>query len=311
MKEYFKRFKVLLILTGVTIIVFLVFLFTIGGKKEGGGYTRGNYDCPTERVYDFAGLLSDDEEDGLRYLIAQKEDQIGCDIIIVTLNQPLRDYALEYLDLLKRNNGGSYNLTEDKYVQVFADNFFDNLYDEYYGGSAYGYNYPNGDGVILVDNWDRSDSVYNYAYNWIGTSGRCQSRFSRSDIQDVIDDINDIVNDDPYGAYVRYINDVSDHMLGRNDFNKYGAGMIVFCILGAIVVALIYLAKNIAANKGKKTTNRMTYVPSGKPQINVANDILINVHVSHHKISSSSGGGGGGSHFSAGGHSHGGGGGHH
>lgn len=313
MKSYLNRFKVLLIITGAVLVLFLVLLFTVGLNKNTVTYVRGNYDEPTERVYDFAGLLTDDQEQSLRDMIAEKEDLIGCDIVIVTLNQPLSSYAREFQSDLERNNGGYYNMTEDKYVQVFADNFYDNYShgDPFYPEKAYGYNEPWGDGVILVDNWDRSDSVYNYAYNWIGTSGRCESRMSSGDIDNVLSDINDIVNEDPYGAYVRFVNDIVNIMQGNNTFAQNSVGYTIFVVIIAIVIAIIYLTKNLAANKGKVTTNKRTYVPSGKANILKQSDILLNVNVTHHTISSSSGSGGGGHHMSSGGHSHGGGGGHH
>ena len=93
MKKYIKHFSVLLILFAIVLVLFIVALVKKGPSNETQGtYERTNTDCLTdERVFDYADVLSDDEENSLRDLIAEKEDVIGCDIVLVTISDP--DYA--------------------------------------------------------------------------------------------------------------------------------------------------------------------------------------------------------------------------
>lgn len=294
MKKYIKSMRVPLIAIAVLLVLYLI----VWGMDRAASrdYERGNNAEPGQRVYDYADLLSPSEEEKLEKLIAKREDQIGCDIVLVTLNEPLREYAESYADRIGY-------VSEEEYVMVYADNF----YDEH----AFGYNKPYGDGCVFVDNWDRSDSSYGYAYNWLSTSGRVEDAFSNGMIQKVIDDVNECVNEDPYKAYVSYVNNIYRYMSGHG----MAGGRIPFfaVIVVALVVSVVYLLVHLSRNKGRRTTVSNTYVNGGKPHLNRMNDFFIRKSVTKRRIQTSSGGGGGGGghHTSAGGHSHGGGGGHH
>ena len=91
MKKYLKHFAVLFILFAIVLVVFIVALIMKKPKEE-KVYTRTNTQCKTEeRVFDYADVLTDAEEDALRQMIAEKQDEIGCDIVLVTISDP--DYA--------------------------------------------------------------------------------------------------------------------------------------------------------------------------------------------------------------------------
>lgn len=296
MKKYIKSMAVFLIIIAVLLVIYLV----MWGMKfaVGDEYVRRNSVAPTQRVYDYADVLTDSEEKALEDLIAKREGQIGCDIVLVTLNEPLAEYARGYEDVLGY-------LSESEYVMVYADNFYDE--------KAFGYNAPYGNGCVFVDNWDRSDSVYGYAYNWLSTSGTVEDKFSTRMINRVIDDVNDRVNENPYEAYKSYVNNIYYYMSGNN---MERVEIPLYAVAGiAAVVAMIYLIGNLAKNIGTKTTVGNTYVNGGRPKMNVMTDQFVRKSVTKRRIQSSSGGGGGGGggghHTSAGGHSHGGGGGHH
>lgn len=296
MKKYIKSMAVFLIIIAVLLVIYLV----MWGMKfaVGDEYVRRNSVAPTQRVYDYADVLTDSEERDLEDLIAKRERQIGCDIVLVTLNEPLAEYARGYEDVLGY-------LSESEYVMVYADNFYDE--------KAFGYNAPYGNGCVFVDNWDRSDSVYGYAYNWLSTSGTVEDKFSTRMINRVIDDVNDRVNENPYEAYKSYVNNIYYYMSGNN---MERVEIPLYAVAGiAAVVAMIYLIGNLVKNIGTKTTVGNTYVNGGRPKMNVMTDQFVRKSVTKRRIQSSSGGGGGGGggghHTSAGGHSHGGGGGHH
>ena len=94
------------------ILIFVVILgivMGLAGKKfDGYVYTntepRSNTECTlTQRVFDDADVLTDEEEAKLEKLIAEKEKLIGGDIVLMTTNdaslntmEKLRDYAQNY-----------------------------------------------------------------------------------------------------------------------------------------------------------------------------------------------------------------------
>lgn len=268
MKKFLKHFSVLFIITAILLVAFIV--LSIGSDKKQVVYERGNSDAPAERVYDYADVLTDEEEDNLRKLIAEKEDEIGCDIVLVIIDEPSVD--------------------SDYAMMNYADDFYDQNY--------FGYNKVHGDGALYLDN-------YYIGYCWFSTCGRVMDEYSDSEINELIDDVCEDVNYDPYNAYRTYVNSLSDTMSGKGDQIPFGIILLV-----AVVVTAIYVIVGIFNNKGKKTTTASTYVAGGNPMFHDKRDIFVTKHVTKRHIESSSGGGGGG-HISSGGVSHGGGGGRH
>ncbi len=292
MKQYIKSMMAPLIAIGVLLILYFIMR---GMNSVTESYVRKNSSAPAQRVYDYADVLTSSEEAKLEELIAKRETQTGCDIVLVIINEPLREYAANYADHYGY-------LSEDEYVMVYADNFYDE--------KGFGYNKPYGDCSIFVDNWDRSDSSYGYAYNWLLTSGRVESKFSDSMIRSVMDDVNERVNDDPYEAYKSYVNNMYSIMSGHK---LAGTNIPFFVIVViALIAAVVYLLVHLSANKGRRTTVGNTYVNGSRPRMNQVSDIFITKNVTKRRIQTSSGGGGGGGHHTtSGGHSVGGGGGHH
>lgn len=273
MKKYLKHFMVFFIVIAVLLVVFVALKIVDG--KTSVSYERTNSTCLTdERVFDYADKLTEIEEEALRDLIAEKEKQCGSDIVLVTLDDATVD--------------------SDNAMMNYADDFYDN--------AQFGYNAAWGDGAIYVDNWANG-------YVWFSTSGRVEDRYSSAMIDSLITSVCDSVNSDPYGAYTKYVNSVSNTMSG-----KIGAQIPVSMIFFvALLVSGVYLIVGLVGNKGKKTTNEKTYVVGGAPNFKDNRDIFVTKHTTSRHIETSSGGsgGGGGHHMSSGGHSHGGGGGRH
>ncbi|MBD5544390.1 MAG: TPM domain-containing protein [Lachnospiraceae bacterium] len=272
-KEFFGRFKWLFLVIAVLFFVWLFLLILHSGREEAVSERTNEVCDTTERVFDYAGKLTDYEEEILRKLIAETEKEIGCDIVLVTLNEELYENIRDY-----------------------ADDF----YDEH----MFGYNEPWGDGVVYVDNW--------YDGNvWFSTSGKAEDTYSKNMIEDLIDHVTGITNENPYEAYKRYINDVSAQMSGRSIGSiSLDTPVILFV---SLLIAIVYAATGISGAKAKRTTGITEYVPEGRPDMGFCNDALISTHTTRRHIDRGSGGssGGGGHHMSSGGHSHGGGGGHH
>ena len=91
LRRYLKYFKVWFIIAGIlaviTIGVAVVHLLT---PKT----VRGNSQDPTERVFDYADMLTDEEEQSLREYIAECEEKIQADIVIVTISESV-EYDLQ------------------------------------------------------------------------------------------------------------------------------------------------------------------------------------------------------------------------
>ena len=297
MKNYFRYFRTPFIIVGVLLAVMIIVKAVAGF----GLTSRGNdVHTDTQRVFDYADILTDVEESKLEKLIAKRQKQIRCDIIIVTIEQSADDNS-DYAEY-------SYWTRYDKFKMDYADAFYEDAsygYNLTAGKGPFGYNKPHGDGVLYLDNWYREAD--GNCYSWFCTTGKCESHYSNEEIQDVIDVATDGVNSDPYTAYKNMINKVYDDMNGIRI-----PGVLIFIV--ALVVALIFMCTKRYSGKTKKTTVASTYLTGGQPTVNAVKDELYDKKVTHRVIqtsSSSGGGGGGGHHTSSGGHSHGGGGGRH
>lgn len=274
-KQYFKYFRVWFVIVGVLLVIALL----LGGAKLlKGKPERNNDSAPTERVYDFAGVLTDEEEQRLRDYIADKEPDIQADIVLVTINQPME------------GNGVSW----ENAMMNYADDFYDN--------HNYGYDKARGNGVLLLDNHYEGQ-----AGSWLSTCGNVYEEFGDYEINEVLDAVYFSLDFGFYDAYKDYV-DTTCIMMGEG-----GGFPFLFLAIGPALVALIYALINLHQKKAKDTTQATTYVAGGSPVMNVARDDFIRKHVTKRKIETSSSSGGssggrGGSHRSSSGTRHGGGG---
>ena len=288
MKEYFRYFRWLYI---IFVAVLLIFgLLTAGHTITAGAvyYDRTNTECTTaERVFDYGDVLTDKEEDKLRTLIDKRQKQTGCDIVLVTLDESLKEYA-RAIDP---------NVPYDKFVKVYAEEF----YDEH----NFGYNKPDGDGVIMVDNWYREDD--GRIYTWLYAVGKVKEAYSDADIDHLLDNVYRYVESNPYRAYKTYVNDFYHDMLGINVVHV-NIPRWVTAVVG-MISAVIFMICNWKSKRGAKTTAATTYVAGMEPHFGVREDRFLRKSVVKHKIESGSsgsgshGGGGGSSHSGGGGHS--------
>ena len=289
MRQYFRYFKLLYII--LVALILLVGLLSAGHSvtAKAANYQRTNTECTTtERVFDYGDVLTDKEEDKLRELIAKREKQTGCDIVLVTLKESLKDYA-RAIDP---------NVRYDEFVRIYAEEFYEN--------NNFGYNKANGDGVILVDNWYREDD--GRIYTWFCTTGKVKDAYSDADIDHILDNVYRYVESNHYRAYKTYVNDFYDDMLGLGAFHPNVPNWIPWIV--GMISAVIFILFNWKGKKGVKTTTATTYVEGSEPRFRVREDRFIRKTVTQRKIETSSGGshGGGGHSGGGGGGSHGGGG---
>lgn len=290
MRDYIRFFKWLYIIFAALLLIFG--MLTAGHAITAGvaDYERTNTECTTtERVFDYGDVLTEQEEAKLRALIAKREKQTGCDIVLVTLNESLKDYARMIEP----------NVRYSEFVRVYAEDFYES--------NNFGYDIPDGDGAILVDNWYREDD--GSVYTWLCTTGKAQSAYSDASMDHLLDNVYVYVERDPYRAYKTYVNDFYHDMMGINVVHVNVPRSVPW--FAGIIASVIFVIANLAGKKGVKTTTANTYVNGSEPLFRVREDRFLRKSVTQRKIESSSGGGShGGGHRSGGGGSHHGGRGH-
>lgn len=297
LRQYFKYFKIWFIIAGILAVI------TIGAAVVHAltpKPVRGNGQEPTERVYDYADMLTEEEEQSLREYIAECEEKIQADIVIVTISESV-EYDLQDPDLPEAFHAKEVGSTDwSTAMRDLADNFYDY--------NNYGYNKVHGNGVLLLDN-----SYEGQKGSWLSTCGNVYDYFGDYEIDQALYAVDDYIDESPYRAYKNCISYVTRTM---EESQESMPMTFAPWILVGLVVALIYAAVNLHQNKAKDTTATNQYVDGKKPKINDTRDQYLRKNVFTRRIETSSSSGGsshrsgghGGSHRSSSGVSHGGGG---
>lgn len=288
MKKYFKHFWIPYIIFGVILVVFIGMMIM---KNQPTIYIRNNPECTiSQRVFDIADVLSDEEEARLEELIAETQQRVGADIVIVNVDYSLEAFAHAF----------DPDAPIEDYIMIFAD--------EFYEQNKFGYNEPYGDGVIFVDN--RCREADGYLYDWMGTTGKVEWEYSNYMIDEILWDTEEYIDDNPYKAYKTFVERFEHDMMADEGMEFYFSPG--YLMIGGIVTFIFCLANR--SKKGVKTTTEKTFL--GYQHMNDIEDVFIRKSLASRVIqtSSSSGGGGsrsrggGGHHRSSSGRSHGGGG---
>lgn len=287
--QYLRHFRILFVIVGtVAALAAGAGVFSLL-KKDGN---RGNTSAPEERVYDYADILTDAEEEKLRSYIAKQEEKFRADFVIVTFSQPVE--GQEALECGRRFTDWERNMTD------IADDFWDE--------KGYGYNKSfEGDGSILIDNRYEGQRG-----EWLSSSGKVERALSSRAVENVLNAVDGYYDSDPCRAYMRYIDTVCSYLDGgRLQINgTYYLGALAI----SVIIAGVYAASHLGKNRAGDTTAVNAYVAGGKPVMNNQRDDLIRKNVVKRHIETGSGGGGsrssggGGHHVSRSGASHGGGG---
>ena len=278
LRQYFKYFKIWFIIAGILAVI------TIGAAVVHAltpKPVRGNGQEPTERVYDYADMLTEEEEQSLREYIAECEEKIQADIVIVTISESV-EYDLQDPDLPEAFHAKEVGSTDWSKV--------------------------HGNGVLLLDN-----SYEGQKGSWLSTCGNVYDYFGDYEIDQALYAVDDYIDESPYRAYKNCISYVTRTM---EESQESMPMTFAPWILVGLVVALIYAAVNLHQNKAKDTTATNQYVDGKKPKINDTRDQYLRKNVVTRRIETSSSSGGsshrsgghGGSHRSSSGVSHGGGG---
>ncbi len=264
MKKYFSYFKILFIIMG---LLFVGVIITSATHKD-EAYVRKNNQAPDQRVFDYADVLSDSEEEKLEELISDKEGRIGCDIVVVTINESLYE---------------KYGITEDtnenweRCVALYAEAFYD---DNQFGFNIAG---VNGDGVLLLHNWYPAEKGSHLAHG-----GKVWDHYDDYRVGEVLDEVYYRSMSSPYDAYKYYIEDVYKEMSGGiKSINP------IIGLIAAVVSCVIFVKKNLNPKEGVRTTTENTYVENNSVKYNIKRDEFIRQYVTSRTIPQSSGGRGG------------------
>ena len=251
-----------------------------------------------EKIYDFADILTDEEETQLKAKIDQFIEDNNMDMVIVT---------------------DTFAYSRDKENEEYADDFYD--YNDF--GMSFDYN----SGVLLLRNTNPSDPYYH-----MSTTGNAQLYLSDSRINYILDNIySDIKSGNYYEGFSKWISYTDNYIKSGypstasnyyldNNGNLIRAKLkyhlpLVPAFLMALAVAGTIIGIMISKNKMvKKASKAGEYLDTNSINITKREDTFLRSHTSSYTISSSSGGGHhGGGHSSphgSSGHSHGGGGRH-
>lgn len=274
-----KKYRIFIIIFVIIAIASIAGYNTLN-KARNRQRERTNDDCTiTERLFDYADKLNPQEEAKLRALIAEYEQKLSMDIVIITLED-----GTDFSDV---------GLTSAYYghPQKLAENFCD--YHKL-GWEDWSTNRNKATtSIVIAANWTTGDA-------WMCTSGRAKNQISDSRASDVVQGGCEFLRNDPLKGFTFMIEKTAKAMQG------FPVIPIPVVVVGCIIVSAIFFAANYSKKAGKKTTTCETYVEGGAAKILNRQDVFIRKTVTHHTISSGGSGGGGG----GGGGSHGGGGGH-
>lgn len=271
-RQYFQYFRFWFLLVIIMGLALLVVFFTRKDTPQ-----RQNDLAPKERVFDYAQVLSQEEEELLRRFIATQEARIQCDIVLVTIREDIEKTYGNW------NNG----------MMQTADDF----YDEH----GFGYNAYQGDGMLLLDNWETGQ-----VGSWLSTCGAVKNRFGDWQIERVLDAVDIHMPDDPYGAYYDYVETAANEMAE----GSLGSFPVWMAVLVPLVVMVIFVIAQLRVRVGTNTVQVDSYIADGEPHLLDKRDTFLGKQVFTKRIPRNNGGsgGGGGGHISSGGVSHGGGG---
>jgi uncharacterized protein len=245
-----------------------------------------------QKVYDNAGLFSEDEANSLKQLAQELVKKCSFDVLILTIND-----------------------AEGKDSRSYADDFYDD------NGFGLG---DDKSGLVLLIDMDNREA-------YISTSGIAIRIFTDARLDSIIDAITGHLSNGEYAKASSIFLDNVDYYFGKgipsDQYNmdtetkerdyysnqeeapkgvaKSLKNLTLF-ILIAIGSSLVIVGLMALNNRGKKTTNAGTYLEPGSFVLNDKRDIYVRTTLTQHQINTNSGSGGSSTHTSRSGSTHGG-----
>lgn len=249
-----------------------------------------------EKVYDFANLLTEEEENKLFNSINEYIKKYNMDMAVVTIDKNNKASAMDY-----------------------ADDFYD--YNNFGIGSTH-------DGLLFLIDMDTREM-------WISTTGEAIRVYSDARIDSILDSTYNYIKSQKYylcaNAFVSrassyassgvpssnkntYINENGEYIVNTVNDTNNGLIFVIISLVVSTTVSLIFIAVASYKHKTiKKATQAKQYLVNGSFNLTEKEDRFVTSHTTKHynpPSSSSGGSSGGGSstHSSSSGSSHGGGG---
>ena len=254
-----------------TLICFVLapalFLFTLASTAV---------EARAQRVYDQAGLFSNQEVLQLEEKIEGLVAELQLDIVLVTTND-----------------------AEGKTARAYADDFYD------FNGFGLGSDY---DGLLYLIDMDNREA-------YISTAGAAIDYFSDARIETMLDQIEPyLIDADFYRSGLVFLGDVSkyvssgipegQHRVDESEIGMWGRlkrslSFTPVYIIISMLIAAIAVGVMAAMNRGTVKTTAVTYLDKNSTDLIRSEDKLVNTHVSKTRIHTPPSGGSGGG-FSAG-----------
>ena len=287
------------------VTVFMVFWTFVCGMTAFGAQSESG-SAAEQRVFDMAGLLSDEEKDKVEESIASSRKKTGMDVVAVTAFHDGKRSAMEY-----------------------ADDFYDQ--------NGYGTGSKKS-GVLVLLYMDAPGQ--RGGESWISTSGNMIRILTDSRIEAIQDDMAEYLRYMDYsGAFMRFAEDIEyyvDQGIQRGQYNydtetgeisvyksirwyEAAFALIVPAMIAGSVCLGVKGRYSMKQSQRDRSNALMAYRADTRFMFSNCNDLLLNKFVTSVPIprnTGGSGGSGGGhsssgrssTHTSSGGHSHGGGG---
>lgn len=245
----------------------------------------------SEKIYDYANILTDEEEEQIYKSIMDFRKKYNTEVIILTVRE-----------------------------SYYRDSKNEELASDFYDYNDFGLDFTRYDGILIYRNAYEADPYYD-----IYTFGDAQLYFDSYRYNQVLDYVyNDLHSGEYYrgfSTFLEYFNDYYENGVVMNNYyvddmgylqKKFVPPFIPAIIFSGIVTAIVVL---VLVRKNKMivhATNADIYLDMSSVNYRRRDNIFVNSRTTSYTVSSSSGGsssGGGGSHSgsSGGGHSSGGG----
>lgn len=227
----------------------------------------------TKKIYDYANLITKDEEEALYNKVQEFINKYDMDMAIVTINSNPKSSSMAY-----------------------ADDFYD--YNNFGKGT-------NKTGLLfLIDMQNRN--------MWISTTGDAINIYTDSRINTILDYTYDKISNEDYNGCAEQFIDKASYFANKGltggskvvTIPKMICNSLIFAGLATIVFICIGLATHRKPKKKKEASNYITQPLKLSNKL----DTFLDKHVSKVKIETSSSSGGSSTHSGSSGTSHGGGG---
>ena len=190
--------RILIAFIAAAVLCVTVWAIVVGTKVGfGRGRERTNpQQSGTARVYDYADMLTDSQEQQLEEQIGEAEQKIRADIVIVIIDESLEE---KYPDL----HYYSWDET-DAYTGIrrYAESFWT---EKGFGWNKAG---DEGNGIIMVDNIYRESN--GYVYNWVAGAGDLRYSVGNTDCQKLSQRFTDRL---PMGDMPKYSQEYADALM--------------------------------------------------------------------------------------------------